>query len=144
VIRQLGHREADPTAPDLYRGDLPGWDSRLPQPLEVVVILEERALEYLVQKADPIQYIPWRDPEGSVEPPVLYTRLLEDDGTRDRSWHTEVVDVSLNNPAVVRNDGHVITVRQTQPDVHVDGEACALIDDNDLLAVAWERREASA
>src|SRR5213080_3076072 len=67
AVGQLRHRQADPTAPNLNRRDLPCRDARTPEPLEIVVVLVERPLEALVERPDELQDVSRRDPERSVK-----------------------------------------------------------------------------
>jgi len=65
-------------------------------------------------------------------------RLLQDERARDRAAHTKVVNVAIDDTAVVGHHRYVVACRQPQSDVDVDGEARSLIHHHDFLAVERE------
>src|SRR5919201_4344039 len=130
----LGHREPDPAARDPDRGDPNGRHPCPAQPLEVVVVLEERALEALVERSDALDHLARGDPEGAVEAAGLDPGLPLDDRARDDAREAEVVHVSVDHPRVVPEHGENVARSETQPEVPVPREPGALVHDHELLA----------
>jgi hypothetical protein len=116
----------------------------MPEADEVVVILEERAFEPLVKRPDALDDVARSDPERAVEATGLDSGFFEHERARDHSRDAEVVDVALDDPGVVGDDGDVVAACKPEADVHVPRKAGALVDDDELLAVIGKRAEACA